>query len=587
MGDLVPVEEACAWATRYLQKHVTKSSISYLIQYGKITRHEGGNKASLVSISELKGYYDSNFISKKDEWKKQLGDDLNWHLSFDNLRELDTTKHVHRLHPYKGKYIPQLVEYFLDAHVDEFKTEVFFKPGDIVVDPFMGSGTTLVEGGERGIHAIGIDISLFNCMIARVKTARYDPRDVEEKLTNFLKEAKTQVSHLGGHGLLKELKARIHAFNKVHFTATDFKRKIALKEMDEDTFGKQKIDEFFETNKDIIEELLNLEQEHKNQKDEQFLGVWFNASIQNEFKIYLNLIDTEKDEFLKNLLKIIISRTARACRSTKHFDLATLKEPQVLPYYCWKHKKICAPVETSFFRFKNYTTDTIARIGTYAKLRKDVELVPVNGDSRSVDLAGEVEKINARLGNMLKTRLIDGLFSSPPYVGQIDYHEQHAYAYEMFDILRQDDKEIGPLSKGESNKAKEDYVLGISAALRNVCRFIKDDGNIFLVANDKYGLYPSIAMRSNLEVVNRYKRPVLNRTERDRQPYAEIIFHLRKKTGRDEKKDAEVENISRSEENSSIPQDGRARAGEKKVHVDVKIPKKTVQKSLFPADEKK
>jgi len=41
------------------------------------------------------------------------------------------------LHPYKGKFIPQLVEYFLDSHTDEFKKEVYFHKGDIVLDPFV------------------------------------------------------------------------------------------------------------------------------------------------------------------------------------------------------------------------------------------------------------------------------------------------------------------------------------------------------------------------------------------------------------------------------------------------------------------
>ncbi len=34
-------------------------------------------------------------------------------LSFANIKEYERTKHVHRLHPYLGKFIPQLVEVFL------------------------------------------------------------------------------------------------------------------------------------------------------------------------------------------------------------------------------------------------------------------------------------------------------------------------------------------------------------------------------------------------------------------------------------------------------------------------------------------
>ena len=103
-----------------------------------------------------------------------MGQDLNWGLSFSNLRESDTTKHVHRLHPYKGKFIPQLVEYFLDSHLNKFKKEVFFKSGEIILDPFMGSGTTLVQSSELGLHSIGIDISDFNCLISKVKIGKYD-----------------------------------------------------------------------------------------------------------------------------------------------------------------------------------------------------------------------------------------------------------------------------------------------------------------------------------------------------------------------------------------------------------------------------
>ena len=62
----------------------------------------------------------------------------------------------------------------------------------------------------------------------------------------------------------------------------------------------------------------------------------------------------------------------------------------------------------------------------------------------------------------------------------------------------------------------------------NIGKFIKDKGNFFIVANDKYDLYPRNVEKSGLKIVNKFKRPVLNRTERDRQPYAEIIFHMRK-----------------------------------------------------------
>ena len=60
-------------------------------------------------------------------------------------------------------------------------------------------------------------------------------------------------------------------------------------------------------------------------------------------------------------------------------------------------------------------------------------------------------------------------------------------------------------------------------------KYLKDDYDIFLVANDKYGMYPKIAELSGMKIVNQYKRPVLNRTEKDKNAYSEIIFHLKRK----------------------------------------------------------
>ena len=65
---------------------------------------------------------------------------LNWRER--DLPESERTKHVHRLHPYLGKFIPQLVEIFLRK---------YFKPGQTILDPFGGSGTTLVQANELGI----------------------------------------------------------------------------------------------------------------------------------------------------------------------------------------------------------------------------------------------------------------------------------------------------------------------------------------------------------------------------------------------------------------------------------------------------
>jgi hypothetical protein len=87
--------------------------------------------------------------------------------------------------------------------------------------------------------------------------------------------------------------------------------------------------------------------------------------------------------------------------------------------------------------------------------------------------------------------------------------------------------EIGPLFKGQKLDAQKSYIQGISDVLNNCKRFLADDYDIFLVANDKYNMYPTIAENAGMKIVNQFKRPVLNRTEKDKGAYSEGIFHLK------------------------------------------------------------
>ena len=56
-----------------------------------------------------------------------------------------------------------------------------------------------------------------------------------------------------------------------------------------------------------------------------------------------------------------------------------------------------------------------------------------------------------------------------------------------------------------------------------------EDCDIFLVANDKFNMYPRIAEIAGLAIVKEYKRPVLNRAEGNKGAYAETIFHMRRR----------------------------------------------------------
>ena len=207
--------------------------------------------------------------------------------------------------------------------------------------------------------------------------------------------------------------------------------------------------------------------------------------------------------------------------------MATLIEPVTTTYYCVKHGKICKPLFSILKWWQTYSKDTIKRLKTFDTLRTNTFQTCLTGDSRTIDIFSVLEKVNPEFGILAKEKKIKGIFTSPPYVGMIDYHEQHAYAYDLFQLERKDELEIGPLYKGKGKIAQESYVEGISSVLINCKKFLVEDYDVFLVANDRNNLYPRIAEMAGMKIVNQYKRPVLNRTERDKGAYSEIIFHLK------------------------------------------------------------
>ncbi|MDD4310364.1 MAG: DNA methyltransferase [Candidatus Cloacimonetes bacterium] len=522
-AELMTIKEASLWASEFLGKSVSSSNISYLIQYGRIKKF-GANGTTQIDKHDLLSYY-SNYNGKREnDWKDKLGTDLNWALSFDYLREIDTTKHVHRLHPYKGKFIPQLVEYFLDAHVDDYKQEAFFHSGDIVLDPFCGSGTTLVQASEIGIHAIGVDVSAFNTWISNTKIVSINPMEILTEVKQISKALRLYLSDNNTLAFEARVLEELSKFNKMHFPVPEFKYKVKNGMINGDEWGAKREAEFLPIFHSLVEEYgIKLLQSNNS----SFLGKWYSEHIRSEIDFVFDKIKAVQKLELKMVLSIILSRTMRSCRATTHADLATLKEPVNTTYYCAKHGKICKPLFSILKWWDFYAQDTINRLQQFSKLRTHSYQLCFTGDSRNINLEEKLIERHPKLAAEYSQKKIKGIFSSPPYVGLIDYHEQHAYAYDLFGFKRNDDLEIGPLFKGQGKDAKLSYTKGIVDVLTNCKRFLAEDYDVFLVANDKYNLYPTIASGAGMKIVNQYKRPVLNRTEKDKGAYSEIIFHLK------------------------------------------------------------
>ena len=346
---------------------------------------------------------------------REIDLELSW--SEQDLPERERTKHVHRLHPYLGKFVPQLAEVFLRRYA---------RPGALVWDPFVGSGTTLVEANAYGARAAGCDISAFNCLLTRVKTASYEPA-----------------------ALLADL-ARLAAPGGAAVPAPS-----------------------------------------------PYLKHWFaSRSVRELVEFRERIARTEYPD----LWRVVLSRAARSARLARHDDLDFPKEPVRADYFCHKHRRVCRPVGEAEKFLRRYVRDAVQRVQEFADVRTGSDATVIHGDARLVDPPGPVDLV----------------FTSPPYPGLIDYHEQHAYAFDLLGLERRDAAEIGRGVKG--------YCNDVAAVLERAAKALTRNGKIVVVVNDSRDLYDGILSAAGLRLEDRLLRHVNRRTGRRNGEYYEEVL---------------------------------------------------------------
>lgn len=359
--------------------------------------------------------------------------ELSW--SEAELPQAERTKHVHGLHPYLGKFVPQLVEVFLGR---------CFRPGQLVYDPFAGSGTTLVEAHVFGADAVGCDISAFNCLLSRVKTARHRLAALELGLKGTLETAR-RAGPLSSRGA------------------------------------------------------------------SEWLQTWYAPQALGELLRYRDVAREELEGEMLDVASVVLSRAARSARRTAHFDLDMPQSPVTAPYFCHKHRRTCRPVEEAQKFLRRYTIDTLSRLRAFAELRTARRVDVLHGDARTVRLP----------------RRVDGIVTSPPYPGLIDYHEQHRYAYELLGLVDRRAEEIGPAVRRAGSRALAAYVADMTAVFANAEPQLAPGAPVVVVVNDSRNLYPSILDGAGLRVEERIVRHVNRRTGRRAREFFESILVCR------------------------------------------------------------
>lgn len=95
-----------------------------------------------------------------------------------NNQNRNSTYYTHGFHPYPAKFTPQIVNKYFN---------LYCKKGFKILDPFCGSGTTLVEGVLNGLDSVGIDLNPIAYIISRAKTNHYSSKEINI-IENFISE---------------------------------------------------------------------------------------------------------------------------------------------------------------------------------------------------------------------------------------------------------------------------------------------------------------------------------------------------------------------------------------------------------------
>ncbi len=258
---------------------------------------------------------------------------------------------AHGVHQYRGKFNPQIVRVTGNL--------IGLSPGDWVLDPFCGSGTTLLEAAYNGWNAVGLDINPLSIEIAKAKVAAL------QVLSDGLRMFSTQLAQNLGH-LIEGLSFDV-PFNE--------REKIRV-----GGIGWENL-------------LPNL----------GYLQAWFTESVLIQVAAILRAISEVSEPRIQTIFRIVLSDILRAVSLQDPADLRIRRRKSPLP----NMPAIPLFIET-----------LISRINTVLAARQRFQPVP-NTIQEAIlgDIRQPVDIINQRFPHQIFSAAI----TSPPYVTALPY----------------------------------------------------------------------------------------------------------------------------------------------------------------------
>lgn len=253
------------------------------------------------------------------------------------------TNHVHGLHTYPARMHPPVARRAI---------RLFASRGDLVLDPFCGSGGVLAEAKIQGCKSVGIDINPLACLLARVKSTPLSPNTLYREWRSVLSEIKSRMSIPQIPKILKTLKMA---------------SKIENKERKNSVIG------------EVIKEFENV---HIEVPDFSTMNIfyWFKPKSIVDLAVIKNSLDAIKKDEIREFFYVCFSNAVRQVSGTRKGEFKLYRIPKMT----WE--------KYNPYTLRIFTRIVATNIGKMAEFYELCEKNNVN-DSPSLVIQSDTRKI--------------------------------------------------------------------------------------------------------------------------------------------------------------------------------------------------
>ena len=366
-------------------------------------------------------------------------------------------------------------------NVTDFLIEYLSKQGDTILDPFLGSGVTILEASKKIFNrkSIGID---------------------RNDMPIFLCKNSITIPNQYSTDLLKKFKEKITLHENLYYTTCQLcgNKKAKINKIIYDLSPEKKIKEFKYTcdcSKKILSklplenDLINFNKEYEIRKIKNIplipnsrIAVKDGETIFNKFSsrslyaldIIKDKIEEETDNNTQNILWYIFSSIIH---KSKILDIELSSQ-----WPLWIPKKNC--VERNVFDIFFNAVDKYIVSRTYVKEfynNKFVSSFEELYEGTSLIIQQGVQKIDYKT---IPSNVVDLVITDPPYLGQVPYSE-YMQLYQPFleNKINLDDEIVISNAKSR-NKDYNNYFRMMQEAFNNISRMLKDFGIVCLYFHD-------------------------------------------------------------------------------------------------------